>query len=298
MTEQSTRELELDLLLEGLYRAYHYDFRAYARSSLRRRVDHALGLLGLPTITSLLDRCLHDPEVFSKLLLCLTIQVSTFFRDPSYWRILRERAIPYLSTYPFLRIWVAGCGAGEEAYSMAILLHEEGLLERAQIYATDIDATSLREAASGIFELDRARSFSKNYFAAGGRASFSDYYTTAYSGLAMVPILRERILFSDHSLATDAAFAEVQLVSCRNVLIYFDRGLQDRALNLFRSSLCRRGFLGLGTHESLQFAACAEDFESFDSKERIFRLKVETDAGSERPQPSDFPTARAKGERR
>ncbi len=271
MTPQEPGELELDLLLEGIYRAYHYDFRSYARASLRRRIAQALEKLEIPTATALLDRVIHDPEAFARLLPCLTIQVSDLFRDPTYWRTLRERVIPILSTYPFLRVWIAGCGAGEEAYSMAILLHEEGLLDRTQIYATDIDAQSLRDAEAGIYGVERIRAFSENYFASGGRASLSDYYETAYARASMSADLRQRILFSDHSLATDAAFAEVQLISCRNVLIYFERSLQSRTLGLFIDSLCPRGFVGLGKHESLRFIEGGASFEAFARDDNIFR---------------------------
>ena len=266
-------DLELDLFLEGIFRAYHYDFRAYSRPSMRRRIETALAAFGLPTITALLDRVIHDPSAFSAILPRLTTQVSEMFRDPGYWRALRDHVVPELATYPFIRVWVAGCGAGEEAYSMAVLLHEEGLLERSQIYATDIDTASLEEASAGIYEIDRLRAFSENYFAAGFRRSLSDYYTTAYGLASMAPALRKRILFSDHSLATDAAFAEVQLVSCRNVLIYFERPLQDRAIGLFAESLGPRGFLGLGSHESLQFSDWSGAFDAVARDQRIFRLK-------------------------
>lgn len=265
-------DAKIEHLLEGIFQAYHYDFRSYARASLRRRIEHALHSFRLPTATALLERILGSREDFSRLLMHLTIQVSSFFRDPSFWHVLREEVAPHLSTYPFLRIWVAGCGAGEEAYSMAILLHEAGLLERAQIYATDIDDRSLQEAREGVYPIDRFQEYSKNYFLSGGRASFSDYYTTAYSRASMSSFLRDRILFSDHSLATDAAFAEVQLISCRNVSIYFDKDLQDRAFRLFEESLCPRGFLGLGTHESLQFSSAARSFEAVAERERVYRL--------------------------
>lgn len=268
---EDPKELELDLLLEGIFRAYHYDFRSYARASLRRRISQALAKLQVPTATALLDRVIHDADAFSRLLPCLTIQVSDLFRDPSYWRTLRERVLPILSTYPFLRVWIAGCGAGEEAYSMAILLHEEGLLERTQIYATDIDAQSLLDAEAGIYGIERMRTFSRNYFEAGGRASLSDYYETAYSRAVMSPDLRRRILFSDHSLATDSAFAEVQLISCRNVLIYFERSLQNRTLGLFLDSLCPRGFLGLGMHESLQFVDRGAELEAVCRDVNVYR---------------------------
>ncbi|WOJ91227.1 protein-glutamate O-methyltransferase CheR [Methylocapsa polymorpha] len=270
---QEENDLELDLLLEAIYRTYHYDFRGYARSSLRRSVARGQSALGSPTITHLLDRILHESEAFAELLRYLTIQVSEFFRDPGYFRLLREKVMPHLATYPSLRIWVAGCGTGEEAYSIAIILHEEGLLERSLIYATDIDMESLKIAEAGVYELGRLRGFSENYFRSGGRASLSDYYAIAPSRAAFTPMLRKHILFSDHSLATDAAFAEMQLVSCRNVLIYFDRELQDRTIGLFRESLCPRGFLGLGPKETLTFSDHANSFEALANDERIYRMK-------------------------
>jgi chemotaxis protein methyltransferase CheR len=267
-------DMELELLLEGVFRTYHHDFRHYVRSSLRRRVEEARVALRLPTITRLLDAILHDPAMFAKFLGHMTIQVSDFFRDPSYWRSLQVHVLPHLETYPFLRVWIAGCGAGEEAYSMAILLSEAGLLERSQIYATDIASASLEEAARGLYALDRVRSFSSNYLQAGGRASLSDYYGTTRSHAAFAPELRRRILFSDHSLATDSAFAEVQLVSCRNVLIYFDRALQDRAVSMFAESLCPRGFLGLGRKESLALSVHVNQFDTVVADDRIYRKRA------------------------
>lgn len=276
MMAENTRNanaVELDLLLEAIFRRYHYDFRHYARSLLHRRVARARSSLGSPTVTKLIERVVHEPAAFAELLRYLTIQVSDLFRDPSYFRVLREQVMPHLATYPSLRVWVAGCGTGEEAYSIAILLHEEGLLDRSLVYATDIDAESLRVAEAGTYDLDRVRGFSENYFRAGGRGSLSDYYTTAYSRAAFSPLLRKHVVFSDHCLATDSAFAEAQLVSCRNVLIYFDRELQDRAIGLFRDSLCPRGFLGLGPKETIAFSKHVAAFGSFARAERIHRLQ-------------------------
>lgn len=276
MTTWDSREetdIELDLLLEAIYRIYHYDFRRYARSSLHRGVARAQAALGSPTITHLLDRIVHESSAFAEALRYLTIQVSDLFRDPEYFLLLRKQVTPHLATYPSLRIWVAGCGTGEEAYSIAIILHEEGLLDRSLIYATDIDMESMRIAEAGAYELGRIGGFSDNYFRAGGRASLSDYYTTAPSHAAFIPMLRRHILFSDHSLATDAAFAEMQLVSCRNVLIYFDRELQNRTIGLFRDSLCPRGFLGLGPKETLAFSDHATFLEPLANDERIYRIK-------------------------
>jgi chemotaxis protein methyltransferase CheR len=217
------------------------------------------------------ERVLHEPQVFSELLGFLTVQVSDLFRDPSYFRSLREKVVPYLKTYPSLKLWVAGCATGEEAYSLAILLLEEGLLERSLIYATDINPESLRVAESGIYDAARFAQFTRNYQLAGGRASLSNYYTAAYSSAVLDRSLRKSILFSDHSLATDSAFAEVELVSCRNVLIYFDRNLQDRAISVMADSLCRKGFLGLGLKESLRFSKHASAFREFVQADRIYQ---------------------------
>lgn len=266
-------EAELERLLEEVFRTYHHDFRHYVRSTIRRRVDQALTALALPSIASMIDGVLADPRMFGRLLRHLTIPVSDMFRDPSYWLALREHVVPHLATQPFPRVWIAGCAAGEEAYSMAILLAEEGLLERAQIYATDIAAASLEAAAAGSYELGRVRSFSANYLAAGGKASLSDYYVTTATRAGFAAALRAPILFSDHSLATDAAFAEVHLVCCRNVLIYFDRTLQDRAVAVFADALGPRGFLGLGSHETLGFSTHAGRFEPFVAREKIYRLR-------------------------
>ena len=264
---------ELDLLLEGIYRRYHYDFRHYVRPLLRRRVDRAMRSLSSASIHVLLDLVSREPAAFAELLGYLTIKVSDLFRDPGYYLELRQKVLPHLRTYPSLKVWIAGCGTGEEAYSFAILLHEEGLLDRSIIYATDIDPRSLRVAAAGAYDLERMRGFSESYFLSGGRASLSDYYTAAYSRAAFSPLLRRRLVFADHNLATDAGFAEVQLVSCRNVLIYFDRQLQDRALGLCRESLCPRGFLGLGGRESLTCSAHAAAFEAFVFDQRIYRMR-------------------------
>jgi chemotaxis protein methyltransferase CheR len=264
---------ELNLLLETIYTRYHYDFRRYSRPTLHRRVDLARESFGIPSVAALSERIAFEPTLFAKLLGYLTVQVSDLFRDPAYYRALRKQIVPHLATYPSVRIWVAGCGTGEEAYSLAIVLHEEGLLERSLIYATDIDPESVRIAKAGAYALQRMRGFSENYFRAGGRESLAAYYTAAYSHAAFSPFLREHILFSDHCLATDTAFAEVQLVSCRNVLIYFDEQLQARAIGVIRDALCPRGFLGLGARETLWFSDHETAFELFAPNERLYRLK-------------------------
>ncbi len=270
----STFDIELKLLVDAVYLKYHFDFRGYAAASLKRRMRAAMSRFGCESLSQLQDRLLNDPAVFTSLLDYLTVQVSEMFRDPEYFLALRTQVMPHLRTYPSLKVWVAGCSAGEEAYSLAILLQEEGLLERTIIYATDINPHALRRAETGVFELDRIAAFTTNHQRAGATRSLADYYTAAYGRAVFDKRLREHILFSDHSLATDSVFAEVQLVSCRNVLIYFDRPLQNRALGLFRDSLCRRGFLGLGSKESLRFSDHAAAFEEFVRGERIFRKAV------------------------
>jgi chemotaxis protein methyltransferase CheR len=264
-------DIEIRLLVQAVFLRYGHDFRDYAWASLKRRVLQAQQRLGAPTVSALQERVLHDADEFALLLQYLTVPVSEMFRDPAYFLALRRHVIPVLRTYPSIKVWVAGCSTGEEAYSMAILLHEEGLLERSIVYATDINHASLEKAGKGIFALDAMQHFTRNYQEAGGSRSFSDYYTAGYGGALFDRALRERITFADHSLATDSVFAETQLVSCRNVLIYFNRRLQDRALGLFHDSLAHRGFLGLGTKETLDFSAYADRFEPVSRPERVYR---------------------------
>lgn len=266
-------DLEIELLLEAIFTKYHYDFRCYARASLRRRLLHACARFGCRSISMLQDRVLHETEFFPALLDYLTIQVSDMFRDPSYFRSLRQNVVPMLQTYPSLRIWIAGCSTGEEAYSMAVLLREEGLLDRTTIYATDINPVALHRAQSGVYDIDRIAGFTRNYQATQPKASLSDYYTARYGAAVFDRGLRRDIVFADHSLATDQVFTEAHLISCRNVLIYFKPELQSRSFRLFRDSLCRNGFLGLGAKESLRFSELTDQFEDFDSRERIFRRK-------------------------
>lgn len=266
-------EIELRLLIEAIYLRYNYDFRDYSKASLKRRVRQAQTQLDCPTISALQERILYEPKAFMQLLQYLTIPVSEMFRDPSYFLALREQVVPLLHTYPSLKVWVAGCSTGEEVYSLAILLREEGLLERTMIYATDINPHSLEKAEQGIFALDNLRTYTQNYQLSGGKRAFSDYYSAAYDRVLFDKSLRTNVTFADHSLATDSVFAETHLVSCRNVLIYFNRDLQDRALGLFHDSLCHRGFLGLGSKESLDFSAYAQQFEGVARADRIFRKR-------------------------
>lgn len=271
MASERSAEIELRLLVEAIYLRYNHDFRDYAGGSLARRVRHALAQFGCPSISALQERILDQPDAFMQLLQYLTIPVSSMFRDPGYFLALRRHVVPLLRTYPSIKIWVAGCSTGEEVYSLAILLQEEGLLERSILYATDINTHSLEKAERGIFALDNISAYTSNYQQAGGQRAFSDYYTAAYQGALFDRSLRKQVTFADHSLATDSVFSETQLISCRNVLIYFNKTLQDRALGLFRESLCHRGFLGLGSKESLDFSSHGQGFEPLARPERIFR---------------------------
>ena len=264
-------DIELTLLMEAIFLKYSYDFRNYTGASQKRRVRYALEQLRLPNVSALQERVLHDPTVFAQLLQYLTIPVSEMFRDPSYFLTLRQQVVPVLQTYPSVKVWVAGCSTGEEAWSLAILLREEGLLDRTQIYATDINPTSLDKARQGIFPMEAVRNYTANYQRAGGKRAFSDYYTAAYDAARFDPSLCANAVFADHSLATDTVFAETQLVSCRNVLIYFNRALQDRALGLFHESLCHRGFLGLGAKESIDFSSFSTRFDTLARADRIYR---------------------------
>jgi chemotaxis protein methyltransferase CheR len=268
-------DIEIRLLLEALYVRYHYDFRNYAMASVKRRLRQARDQLGFPTISALQESVLHDPSMLPRLLGYLTVQVSEMFRDPVYFKSIRETVIPHLRTYPSLKVWVAGCSSGEELYSLVILFREEGLESRTLFYATDINQDALHAAEAGIYNLDRIQLFTENHRKSGGKSSLSDYYSAAYGRASFDRTLRQNVVFSDHSLVTDAVFGEMHLISCRNVLIYFDRALQDRALGLFRDSLTRRGFLGLGAKESLRFSDHAGSFTEFVREEKIYQRRGE-----------------------
>ncbi len=268
--------IEIDLLLEAMYRRYGYDFRAYARASVDRRVRQFLAGSGCSTISEMIPKLLNDREFFTRLAQYFSISVTEMFRDPSVYHAIREKVVPLLRTYPFFKVWLAGCATGEEAYSLAILLKEEGLLEKATIYATDFNDEALDRAREAIYPLDRMREYTTNYQQAGGKKSFSEYYHAKYGSAAMCADLKEHITIANHNLAVDSAFSEVHLVLCRNVLIYFNRELQDRALGLFTESLVHGGFLCLGTKEDIQFTGAGGDYEVIDRQAKLYKRKIGT----------------------
>lgn len=270
----TVEEVEVQLLLEAIYLRYGYDFRAYSRASLMRRVEHHLMMHCYPNISALIHDILHDATAFSGLLSGLTINVTEMFRDPDFYRAFRQHVVSVLKTYPFIKLWHAGCSSGEEIYSMAILLSEEGLYDRSQIYATDIDRDVLDKARRGIFSLTELRKYTDNYDRSGGKGKLSDYYTSRYDNVIMDPRLKKNLIFADHDLATDQVFGEMQVVCCRNVLIYFNRELQNRVLRLFHESLDLGGTLCLGSKESLRFAECAPAFDVVDAEQRIYRKRM------------------------
>jgi len=263
--------IEIELLLEGIYRFYGFDFRNYAPSSLRRRIRSIMDAEELTSISALQDRVLHDIHCMERFLLGLTVHVTSMFRDPSFFLAFRNKVVPVMHTYPFIRIWHAGCSTGQEVYSMAILLQEEGLYHRCRIYATDMNEPVLQKAKSGIYPLDQMQEYTQLYFKAGGKRSFSEYYTAAYDSAIFRSSLRENIIFSQHNLATDNSFNEFNVILCRNVLIYFNQALQKRAHQLFHDSLCPLGILCLGRQETLRLTHLEPQYEELSQSERIYR---------------------------
>jgi chemotaxis protein methyltransferase CheR len=276
-TEQDGRDgverIELDLLLEAVYRRYGFDFREYAPASLRRRVARRMRLEGMTTVSALQELVLRDPDVMERLLLDLSINVTAMFRDPSFYSALRNRVLPELRTYPFTRIWVAGCSTGEEIYSLAILLEEEGLNDRTRIYGTDLNEAVLETARRGVFPIHKMQEYTQNYLRTGGTRAFSDYYVSAYDGAAFDQSLVRNVVFAQHNLVSDRSFNEFQLIVCRNVMIYFDRSLQNRVHDLFYGSLVRLGILALGHKESIRFSPHADRYQELDADERIYKKR-------------------------
>jgi chemotaxis protein methyltransferase CheR len=262
---------ELATILTLVHKRFGYDFSDYARVSVRRRVIAYMTRSSVRSAADLQYNLINDDACFPQLLQYLTVNVTEMFRDPLFYKTLRERVIPQLASYPFIKIWHAGCSTGEEVYSMAILLKEEGLLERSKLYATDINSYVLNKAKQGIFPLRNMQEYTRNYRSSGGKEVFSGYYTAKYDHVVFDASLRKNMVFALHNLASDGSFNEFNLIICRNVLIYFDKVLQQKSVHLFRQSLCLLGYLGLGTKESLLFNREKEHFEQIDFKSKIYR---------------------------
>jgi chemotaxis protein methyltransferase CheR len=266
--------IEIQLLLEGIYQYYGFDFRDYAPASLKRRIWNLIRTERLNSISALQERVLHEPACMERFLLSLSVHVTSMFRDPYFYGAFRERVVPFLRTYPFIRIWHAGCSTGEEVYSMAILLNEAGLYERCRIYATDISETVLQTAREGIFPLNRIQEYTGNYLKSGGKRAFSEYYTAAYDHAIFDPALKQNIVFSPHNLAQDGPFNEFNVIWCRNVLIYFSKRLQARVHKLLYTSLGVFGILGLGQQESIKFDPHENNYEELERGTRLYRRVV------------------------
>jgi chemotaxis protein methyltransferase CheR len=270
---KTVKDTEIQLLLEGIRLRYGYDFHEYARASMNRRVEALGRQLGLESPLDILKCLLHDPETFQRVLPELTVTTSEMFRDPHFYKTMREEVLPYLRTFPTVNVWSAGCSTGEEVFSLAILFREEGLGDRATIYATDINTRALKTAQDGIYKTEVIKTSTRNYVESGGMESFSRYYTADYGLAKMDSDLLSNVVFADHSLVTDSSFAECHLIVCRNVLIYFNKALQNRVLELFCESLRHGGILALGSKESLRFSSVWKHFEPLNEKCRIFRKR-------------------------
>ena len=266
-------QIEVDLLLEALYKRYGYDFRHYGRASIKRRIEHHLAKSSLSTISELIPKILHDSKAFESLFFDISVTVTEMFRDPWVYQTLRQKVIPFLQTFPFINVWHAGCATGEEVYSLAILLQEENLYNRVQIYATDINDMALQKAKSRIYPLEKMKAYSQNYQKAGGKKSLSDYYHAQYHSVIFDSALQKNITFANHNLVTDGVFGEMHLILCRNVLIYFDKSLQERVFQLLQASLCHNGFLCLGSKESLFLSTVKDNFVGVLTNDKIYQYK-------------------------
>lgn len=273
MNDTKLEKIEIELLLEAIYRRWGYDFRSYARASIERRTRQFLSGSGCTSVAEMIPKILHDREFFSRLAQYFSIAVTQLFRDPLFYRAVREQVIPVLKTWPHVKIWHAGCASGEEAYSLAIVLKEEDIYDRVTIYATDFNDEALEQAREGMYKAGAMKEATRDYQLAGGKASLSEYYHARYDAVAMDTVLKKRILFSNHNLASDSVFGEMHLVFCRNVLIYFNRELQGRVLGLFTESLVPGGFLCLGTKENLQSTAEGRRYDTVDYKAQIYKKK-------------------------
>lgn len=270
---KTTSEIEISVLLEAIYQKYGYDFRQYSKAHIARRLSNRLILSGLNTITEIQAKALHEPAFAALLLQDLSITVTEMFRDPEFYVAVRKKVIPLLKTYSFIKIWHAGCSTGEEVYSLAIVLKEEGLYDRSTIYATDFNQSALQQGKEGIFPSELMKEYTINYQKSGGKESFGEYYTSHHNKVIMDSALKKNIVWANHNLVTDNVFAEMHLILCRNVLIYFERELQNRVQKLFYDSLTNGGVLCLGSKESLRFCDYAEAYSELDKKNRIFKKK-------------------------
>lgn len=265
--------IEIELFLQAIYMKFGYDFRNYGKAHIRRRIRHRMATSGFNSVSEMTHKLLYDSFFYQDVLQDLSITVTEMFRDPEFYKAVRNEVVPFLKTYPFVKIWHAGCATGEEVYSMAILLQEEGLLNRVQIYATDFNQIALQKAKEGIYPIEKIREYTFNYQKTASKSSFSEYYNALYGSVKMNESLKKNIVFADHNLVTDGVFGEMHLVICRNVLIYFDRDLQNKVINLFYESLIPGGMLCLGSKESLLFTDKATSFDTISEKEKIYRRK-------------------------
>ena len=276
MKKSEIEKIEIDIILEAIFKRYGYDFRHYAKASLKRRLFHFLKKSNLNTITQMTDKLLYDKVFFQLLLQDFSITVTEMFRDPEFYTVIVKELIPILKTYPFARIWHAGCATGEEVYSLAILLEEEGLLNRSRIIATDINDTAIEKAKEGIYSIDKLKLYIDNYKTANGKNSFSEYYQAQYDSVIMNKSLKKNIYFGNHNLVTDAVFCEANLILCRNVLIYFDKTLQNRVIKLLHNSLTYKGFLCLGNKETLDFTDFRNDYKVINKEYKIYQKQTRT----------------------
>jgi chemotaxis protein methyltransferase CheR len=269
--KKELEDIEIRLLLEGIFQQYGWDLRDYAPASLKRRILKCVGEEKLKTVSALQDKVLHEAAAMRRLLDTISVDVTSMFRDPGFYLVFRQKVVPLLRGYSFVRIWHAGCATGEEVYSMAILLHEEGLSDKTRIYATDMNESLLEKSQEGIFPLGAMKEYTDNYIRAGGTGSFSDYYTAKYENVKFRPALTKNVVWARHNLATDASFNEFHVIVCRNVMIYFNESLQKRVHDLLYESLITGGVLGLGSKESITFTSHEKDYETLDERAKLYR---------------------------
>ena len=271
----NTEQIELDLICEALYLKYGYDFRNYSKASLMRRIKHYINSRHISPMSELIPLILHDKSSFSELIFSITVNVTEMFRDPGFFLSFRKDVVPLLRTFPYFKIWVAGCSTGEEVYSLVILLKEEGLLEKARIYGTDINDLSLAAASAGVYLKDSLKKYNDNYIKSGGKGNLTDYFSDNGEHMKILPDLQKNLFFANHNLATDWVFSEMHCILCRNVMIYFNRELQKRVINVFIESLVYSGILCLGKKENLIQDEHSHFFIPINRDQNIFKFKSE-----------------------